>query len=387
MSSILQPNIDKGILPQYEAKYTNIIKNSKNLEADILSLQNEYLEIRKLTKGPPLVIDQKLVQLESIAISNILETHDINLAKLLAWSAINLREFYLIFLDSEVIEAFGSHIGERITITHRTLGRCVSNQVFSYDFWLSLKLQVELNSRSILSPINPTLKTGLQTGLGNFRISLQIPPRTPSSPAFSIRRIPVNPISIDELMLQKQINKQFAEILIRAVENRKNIIIAGEPGSGKTTLANALLLACHPSWRLILIEDASEVNVPLSKLPMAIRYSLPTIGDTTQITRKNEISKLLHRSPDYVFLGEIQNEQDTKIVFESFASGIRGIATTHARDISGLLSRWKDSHKLNSDLINSLDFIVITHKKFCDGIFELGTSNLYRMRDGTLEGI
>ncbi len=93
--------------------------------------------------------------------------------------------------------------------------------------------------------------------------------------------------------------------------------------------------------------------------------------------RKNEISKLLHRSPDYVFLGELQNADDTLTAFEGFSAGVRGMATTHSKSFSNLLNRWTDSHKLSSNLIEAIDVIVICNKIITHGIFRYKVMGIY----------
>ncbi len=364
-------------------KYIIQLNKPYTFETSVMKIQNKYINLRNKNGGPPLPIYQKLIQLRSIAQTKILDSNKTLLVQALAWSALDLIEFFLLFSDDEITEAFCGEIGTPLTITHRQYGRCLTNQIFSEEFWASLKLQSELNSRQVLSSINPTLKTGMITDLGNFRISMQIPPRTPFSPAFNIRRIPKNPITTYELVKQLQVSENIAKTLIKAIQERKNIIIAGEPGSGKTTLANALLLHTDPSWRLIILEDAHEVNIPIELFPMNIRYSMPSIGKNNQLfNRGDEISRLLHRSPDYVFLGEIQNSQDTKITFEAFAAGIRGIATTHARNYDGLISRWTASHQLSEDLIGAIDYIVVTGRIFVKNKFILRTIELIRLENG-----
>jgi type IV secretory pathway ATPase VirB11/archaellum biosynthesis ATPase len=365
-------------IPTYEV----IQQIPENFEVEILDLQKTYLEHRKNNGGPPLEFNEKIIQLEAISLTKQVNKTRSDVQQI-AWSALNLQEFYYLFSDKNVTDAFSSKIGNQIAISHRVHGRCRTNQVFRKDFWKALKQQSEIAARRIISAVNPTLKTGLMTPFGNFRISLQIPPRTINAPSFNIRRIPQKPIQLERLVQQNQISRKYAEILVSAVENRKNIVIAGEPGSGKTTLANALLLRCDPSWRVIIVEDATEINLPATKFPLSVRFSIPSIGaEMVNSCRIEEITKLLHRSPDYVFLGEIQNAQDTQAAFEGFAAGVRGMATTHARNIDTLLSRWKSSHQLSEDLFQAVDFVVVTSREFISKKFRLSVVNLLIQENG-----
>ena len=120
-------------------------------------------------------------------------------------------------------------------------------------------------------------------------------------------------------------------------------------------------------WRLIILEDASEVILDKDQFPLMVKYSIPSIGKISVVNRENEISKLLHRSPDYVFLGEIQDKIDTQTMFEAFSAGIKGIATTHSYSLSGLLMRWAKNYEISIDMVSSIDVIVITKKRWFSG--------------------
>lgn len=356
----------------------NFPSRPDNWQSQIITLQNHYLEQRG--ESAPKSIKQTLNLLSVLASSyDMVDYLEKEKVQAISWAAIGLEEIHQLFLDNAITEAFCSELGAPIVITHRTYGRCLTNILFSKEFWESFKIRAEFDTGSSLSSLTPALKFSLETPLGNMRVSLQIPPLTPQSPSFNIRRLPSQPITLDNLVDQQQIDTRLAIKLEEAILKRQCIIIAGEPGSGKTTLANALLLKSDPQWRLIIMEDAREIAVNTKNFPMATRFFMPSVGDNERFSRRaDEIARLLHRSPDYVFLGELQNADDTKVAFEGFAAGIRGMATTHARDIAGLESRWINSHRLEPGLLNSIDLIVFTKREIINGISHLSTQKMYQ---------
>ena len=135
------------------------------------------------------------------------------------------------------------------------------------------------------------------------------------------------------------------------------------------------------------MEDAREVIISTEDFPLATRFFMPVVGDDSRHSkRSDEIARLLHRSPDYVFLGELQNDQDTSVAFEGFAAGIKGMATTHASSIDGLTSRWVDSHRIEDGLLNAIDIIVFTKKLYTGKNVLLKTDAIYeRERSGFVE--
>ena len=370
-------------LPVYEVKF----HRPEQWESKIADLQEKY--ISKGNYGTSRTFNDTLTLIRTTAISKQLFTTDQKeILDAISFACLNLEPLFLLLYDPKITEIFSNKYDNDIVITHRQHGRCRTNLKFSRDMWHALKVRAEYDSGRPLNERNPALKIGLETPLGNLRISLQVPPLTTMGPTFSIRRLPAGIITLEQLVEQQQVPAEISTILSRALHNRENIVIAGEPGSGKTTLANALLAKSDPSWRLIILEDAREISLSPREFPMLIHYNMPAVGSSDRFQqRSNEIARMLHRSPDYVFLGEIQNKEDTKVAFEGFAAGIRGMATTHALNISGLLTRWKDSHNLPDELLSSIDWIVITTREIIGGNIRLGVSGLFKQEGGKLTEI
>ena len=354
----------------------------KNWNLAILEYRNEYIN-DGINRTIPRSMQETLEALQAqILISSPKSTRIY--AEGLAWHIINLFEFYVLLSDKKITEIFCSKLGTELIITHRKYGRCKTNLVFTPSLWEALQNRAEFDSGKCLSPLTPALKVGFETDLGSLRVSIQVEPLSITGPIFSLRRLPDVSLTLNQLVSQNQISDEKSKFLQAAIKERKNIVIAGEPGSGKTTLANALLLCVNPAWRLIVIEDASEIRIPVTEFPLLTRFSMPTVGEENRSSqRATEIARLLHRSPDYVFLGEVQNESDTRTSMEGFAAGIRGMVTTHGYALDGLLARWQQSHKLEKNLLRVIDIIVFTRRILIENNIQLIVDNIYiQKRDG-----
>jgi type IV secretion system protein VirB11 len=135
----------------------------------------------------------------------------------------------------------------------------------------------------------------------------------------------------DELryLLQRGRWRKFLKL---AVQRRKNIVISGATGSGKTSLARALMCHIQPDDRLITGEDTHElVNLPHRNIVNMI-YPKDMGQAVAQVGPKNLMEAALRMRPDRVIFPELRD--GTAYYFlRAVASGHPGVITTiHAND-------------------------------------------------------
>lgn len=102
--------------------------------------------------------------------------------------------------------------------------------------------------------------------------------------------------------------ENWEDFLRAAVRARKNIIVSGATGSGKTTLTKALLLEIPADERLITLEDAAELK--LDGHPNAVRlfYSKDEQG-LARVTPKRLLEACLRMRPDRILLAELRSDE------------------------------------------------------------------------------
>ncbi|MEZ4268947.1 MAG: ATPase, T2SS/T4P/T4SS family [Myxococcota bacterium] len=93
--------------------------------------------------------------------------------------------------------------------------------------------------------------------------SVHVVPRSlaPSGPIVTIRRQRPHAYSLADLVSAKALTQQAADYLATAVASRMNIAILGAPGSGRTTIVNALAATLAPDERILVIADARELSL------------------------------------------------------------------------------------------------------------------------------
>ncbi len=93
-----------------------------------------------------------------------------------------------------------------------------------------------------------------------FRFEGSIPPTTATA-AFNIRKYSILELTLDDYVKDNIMTKTQAEIIKQAVAERKNILVVGGTGSGKTTLCNAILSEISKyDQRIIIIQDTNELK-------------------------------------------------------------------------------------------------------------------------------
>jgi len=93
------------------------------------------------------------------------------------------------------------------------------------------------------------------------RVNAIIPPLAVDGAILSIRRFAITPLMMKDLLRNKSLTPEMAEVLQGLVQAKVNVLISGGTGTGKTTLLNVLSGYIPESERIITIEDAAELQL------------------------------------------------------------------------------------------------------------------------------
>ncbi|QYR53732.1 P-type DNA transfer ATPase VirB11 [Lysobacter soyae] len=128
-----------------------------------------------------------------------------------------------------------------------------------------------------------------------------------------------------ETLLSQGRHAEFFEL---AVTLRKNIVVAGATGSGKTTFMKALVANIPRNERLISIEDAREIELPQ---PNHVHLLFPKNAQSnSNVTAKSCMEACLRMRPDRIILAELRGDEAFYFI-RNCASGHPGsITSCHA---------------------------------------------------------
>lgn len=166
---------------------------------------------------------------------------------------------------------------------------------------------------------------------GGFRVNIVVPPVAVGGPYVSIRRFRTSVADLEH------ISDEFSDFLHGAIDERRNVVVSGSTGSGKTTLLGAMVGACAPSERVVVIEDVVEMpaNRPLVRLE-----AQPGDGEgRTAVTIRELLRGALRMRPDRLVIGEVRGAEAVDLL-QALGTGHRGsMATIHADDPASAMRR------------------------------------------------
>ncbi|MDZ4111412.1 MAG: P-type conjugative transfer ATPase TrbB [Brevundimonas sp.] len=179
--------------------------------------------------------------------------------------------------------------------------------------------------------------SGVLPGTGE-RFQGLLPPVT-AAPAFSIRKRPAVIWTLEDYVAGGTMTEGQAGVLRAAATGRLNILISGGTGSGKTTLANAVL--AEPAFagdRVFLVEDTPELQCSAWDVVAVLTRRQPIPIGVVDLVRD-----ALSMRPDRIVVGEMRDGAAALETLKSWNTGHPGgLSTIHANSADDVLRRIED---------------------------------------------
>lgn len=198
--------------------------------------------------------------------------------------------------------------------------------------------QAESLMATVASTINTTITSEkpileCELPIDGSRFEALIPPIV-SAPTFTIRKKAYKIFTLDDYVNDGIMSSDQRGMIISSVKNRKNILVVGGTGTGKTTLTNAIIEAIStytPDHRLAIIEDTGEIQCS-SKNVVIMR-------STEHVSMLRLLKATMRLRPDRILVGEVRGEEALALLKAWNTGHPGGVATVHANDARAGLIR------------------------------------------------
>ncbi|MBF0523244.1 MAG: CpaF family protein [Candidatus Omnitrophica bacterium] len=188
-------------------------------------------------------------------------------------------------------------------------------------------------------------------------------------PQVTITKAKVSPLSIIDLIRQKSLTHEVAAQLWIYIEGLSirpaNIILAGGPGVGKTTLLNALFSFIPTSDRMVIIEDTLELNTFLDD-------SCSRLESDEDVSLADLVKNSLRMRPERIIVGEVRGAEARDMI-TACNVGKYCMGTIHALTSREAIMRLQNEPmNIPEMLINLIDvFIVLKRYHVKDRVFRV----------------
>lgn len=228
----------------------------------------------------------------------------------------------------------------------------------------------------IVSPINrkidqsnPIVDARLPDG---SRVNIVIPPATLNGPNITIRKFCKEILGLEKLQEFGSFDRSVQEYLVDAINSRKNIIVSGGTGSGKTTFLNALSKEIDITQRVVTIEDSAELQLKHISNLVSLESRNANIEGKGEITIRDLVKTALRMRPDRIVVGEVRGGEAFDML-QAMNTGHSGSLTTlHANSAKDTLFRLESMAlfagldipvtAIRKQIISAVDLIVFLEK-------------------------
>jgi len=191
-----------------------------------------------------------------------------------------------------------------------------------------------------ISDAQPILDARLEDG---SRVAAMFPPCSVNGPTLTIRKFG-HRYTLQELVDLGTLTRELADTLRAAIAARKNILISGGTGTGKTTLLNALAATIPDGDRIVLIEETSEITIEKPNLVRfeARRAQTPLGGEAPlpAVTIADLLRATLRHRPDRILVGEVRGSEAFDLLQALNTGHLGSLSTIHANSAEQALTRF-----------------------------------------------
>ena len=179
------------------------------------------------------------------------------------------------------------------------------------------------------------------------RVNAVIPPLSLKGPSLTIRKFSKRKLVAQDMVNFGSATMDMMNFLKLAVEQRKNVLISGGTGSGKTTMMNAMSRFIDPAERVVTVEDAAELQL---QQPHVVRLETrpASLEGKGEVNARDLVRNALRMRPDRIIIGEVRGAEAFDML-QAMNTGHDGsMSTIHANNTRDALARIENMVQMSS---------------------------------------
>lgn len=177
-----------------------------------------------------------------------------------------------------------------------------------------------------ISEDRPFLDARLPDG---SRIHAVVPPIAKNGTTVAIRKFSKERLGMKDLVSRESITKDAARFVDVCIYLKKNLIVSGGTGSGKTTILNILASRVAPNHRMLVIEDSSELRIHNEHVVYFEARPADEYGKG-EVSLRELVKSSLRLRPDRVIVGEVRSGEALDLISSMNTGHSGSMGTVHS---------------------------------------------------------